>query len=242
MMKTTRTYFMFYVALVVYGNILLWASITDAFVGVVSYNQVKVKQRFIEDSSFCRYSKTKLWIKNIKDKEQVTEEVFVDKEKQQKVDLFTKSAWYMVETFGKVFGAADKNTETVTELGLPKSITETLEQLKVDNEREYFLSGNIDSLIYDEQCVFADPFVSFQGRQRFVENLKNLNSFITKYSAKPITYNVNLENNEVTTKFMVKLELNLPWKPVLAWPWGVRCVIDPKRNVIILHEESVSFV
>jgi hypothetical protein len=20
---------------------------------------------------------------------------------------------------------------------------------------------------------------------------------------------------------MVKLELNLPWKPVLAWPWGV---------------------
>ena len=39
-------------------------------------------------------------------------------------------------------------------------------------------------------------------------------------------------------QFMVKLELNLPWKPVLAWPWGVKYVIDPNTNLIVTHEES----
>jgi hypothetical protein len=83
---------------------------------------------------------------------------------------------------------------------------------------------------------FADPFVSFRGRDRFIENLENLSSVITAYSAKPLSYEADDES--VQTKFMVKLELNLPWKPVLAWPWGVRCEIDPATCLIVLHQES----
>jgi hypothetical protein len=41
-----------------------------------------------------------------------------------------------------------------------------------------------------------------------------------------------------TKKVMVKLELNLPWKPVLAWPWGVTYTIDRTTNLITKHEES----
>jgi hypothetical protein len=37
---------------------------------------------------------------------------------------------------------------------------------------------------------------------------------------------------------MVKLELNLPWKPILAWPWGVDYSIDPETFLITKHEES----
>lgn len=40
------------------------------------------------------------------------------------------------------------------------------QRLKLDNEREYFLSGQVDTLIYDPDCEFADPFVSFNGRDR----------------------------------------------------------------------------
>ena len=39
-------------------------------------------------------------------------------------------------------------------------------------------------------------------------------------------------------KVMVKLELNLPWKPVLAWPWGVKYLIDPDTFLITSHIES----
>ncbi|MEL7342754.1 MAG: hypothetical protein AAGM67_19875, partial [Bacteroidota bacterium] len=33
----------------------------------------------------------------------------------------------------------------------------------------------------------------------------------------------------VTTKQMVKLQLNLPWRPVLAWPWGVKHIFRRKE-------------
>src|SRR5210317_928292 len=39
-------------------------------------------------------------------------------------------------------------------------------------------------------------------------------------------------------QIMVKLELNLPWKPILAWPWGVQYTIDPETNLIVDHKES----
>jgi Uncharacterized conserved protein (DUF2358) len=148
----------------------------------------------------------------------------------------TKASWYAVEAFGKFFGSATKSPQDESsdsaEYSLdvpPSSVDETLARLQADNQREYFLSGQVDKLIYDPDCVFADPFVEFRGRDRFVENLENLGSFITEYSARPLAYKVN--DNIVDTKFMVKLRLNLPWKPVLAWPWGVRCEIDKESNL-----------
>ena len=158
------------------------------------------------------------------------------------IDPVTKASWYAVEVFGKVFGKKGEAKVEARSTGYstdnpPRSVKETMARIKEDNEREYFLSGQIDKLIYDEQCEFADPFVSFKGRDRFVENLENLGSFITEYSARPLSYE-ELGENAVQTKFMVKLRLNLPWKPVLAWPWGVKCDIDPETCLVVLHEES----
>ena len=101
------------------------------------------------------------------------------------VDAVTKASWYAVEAFGKFFGkkgaaqdTSDGKSATVYSTSIPpQSVKETKARLKEDNEREYFLSGTVDKLIYDEQCEFADPFVSFKGRDRFVENLENLGSF-----------------------------------------------------------------
>jgi hypothetical protein len=160
----------------------------------------------------------------------------------------TKASWFAVEAFGKLFGTKkagaqqeeDNTSSSSYSLeAAPKSLKETMARIQEDNKREYFLSGTVDKLIYDENCEFADPFVSFQGRDRFVDNLENLGSFITKYSARPLGYDVDEDGLAVTTKFMVKLELGrLPWKPVLAWPWGVRCEIDSNTNLIVLHKES----
>jgi hypothetical protein len=172
-----------------------------------------------------------------------------------------------VEKFGQVVAVAFTNQNETTmneknkpqELSMdkvnflsipPASLNETLQRIRLDNDRSYFLSGKVDTYIYDKDCVFADPFVSFRGRDRFVDNLQNLGSFITNYTAKIIQYNVevgdssftssnNKNSNQVTivkTKVMVKLELNLPWKPVLAWPWGVTYQVDP--DLITKHEES----
>lgn len=160
------------------------------------------------------------------------------------VNPVTKGAWFAVEAFGKVFGqkkdtGSDDAVAAVSTADPPQSMAETMARIKQDNQQEYFLSGQVDKLIYDPDCEFADPFVSFKGRDRFVDNLENLGSFITAYSAKPISYDEGQsEENAVITKFMVKLQLNLPWQPVLAWPWGVKCKIDPETCLIVLHEES----
>jgi hypothetical protein len=156
---------------------------------------------------------------------------------------FTKASWYAVEAFGKVFGSPVKSVDdelvTIDRSRPPSSMEETIQRLKQDNNRQYFLSGTVDELIYDEDCTFSDPFVSFQGRRRFVENLQNLGSFITQYSAKPLDYTQEDMDGSIVvqTKFMVKLELKLPWKPVLAWPWGVVCTIDRETKLIVKHQE-----
>lgn len=157
-----------------------------------------------------------------------------------------KASWYAVEQFGKLFAAQQGETNNGTSKALqeidvtkpPSSAKETLERIKLDNDRDYFLSGQVDSLIYDKDCIFADPFVSFSGRDRFVDNLSNLGSFITKYNARMLKYDVSDDGLVVDTKVMVKLELNLPWKPILAWPWGVRYDIDKDTFLVTNHKES----
>lgn len=120
-------------------------------------------------------------------------------------DPLAKGAWYAVEAFGNLFGTATKRKEDEEGANYyslnepPKSLQETLQRIKDDNDRSYFLSGEVDRLIYDEMCTFSDPFVSFEGRDRFISNLANLGSFITKYSVRPLGYEVQ-EDNFVKTK------------------------------------------
>lgn len=46
------------------------------------------------------------------------------------------------------------------------------------------LAGNMNMGIYDADCEFADPFVSFKGLKRFKQNVSNLGSFMEESSLK----------------------------------------------------------
>lgn len=159
------------------------------------------------------------------------------------MDLLTKSSWYGVELFGKVFGkgSGENDGSSASTSAPPKSLGETIQRIEMDNDQSYFLNGKMDVEIYDKDCVFADPFVSFSGRDRFKENLANLGSFITAYDARVLKYSTVFYRGPmpvIETKIMVKLQLNLPWKPILAWPWGVTYEIDPETFLVTKHQES----
>jgi hypothetical protein len=49
-------------------------------------------------------------------------------------------------------------------------------------EGEYLWSGRITPELYDEQCVFTDPTLSFDGLRTFETNLKNLDPIIERYA------------------------------------------------------------
>jgi len=149
-----------------------------------------------------------------------------DDQDDDAMNIVTKASWYGVELFGKVLGNTQKTRNTdLTQP--PQSLPETYQRIQDDNDRNYFLSGQVDKEIYAVDCIFSDPFVSFAGRDRFVDNLQNLGSFITNYTARTIKDTANKKkdqqddpqkDNTVTTKVMVKLQLKLPWQPILAWP------------------------
>ena len=116
-----------------------------------------------------------------------------------------KASWYAVESFGKLF-APNKNKSQRSEIDqtiAPSSVEETLRRIEDDNARSYFLSGEVDKLIYSENCIFSDPFVAFEGRDRFVSNLSNLGSFISDYDAKMLDYKVLDDGLTVQTKVRI---------------------------------------
>jgi hypothetical protein len=87
--------------------------------------------------------------------------------------------------------------------------------------------------------------VAFKGRQRFQDNLSNLaGGFITDSSTRVLSSSLDAGDAasgvppSYSTKLMVKLQLGLPWRPVLAWPWGVRHVFDRETRQIVQHAES----
>jgi len=120
--------------------------------------------------------------------------------KEKEIDSLAKVAWYGVEQFGNLFGKKKQGEAIPINLeSSPQSTEETLQRIQDDFDRSYFLSGEVDEKIYDEQCTFRDPFVSFQGKQRFIDNLANLGSFITRYSVRPLTFE-QVDSSLVLTK------------------------------------------
>ena len=48
-------------------------------------------------------------------------------------------------------------------------------------ENEYLWSGKITPELYDEECVFTDPTLSFSGLSTFEANLENLDPWINRF-------------------------------------------------------------
>eukprot|EP00850_Spirogloea_muscicola_P024401 SM000759S21893 [mRNA] locus=s759:266:1092:+ [translate_table: standard] len=68
--------------------------------------------------------------------------------------------------------------------------------------------------IYEDQCEFADPFVSFRGRRRFKQNVSNLGSFMEEVNLAVLDWQET--EDTITTKWRFSCTLGLPWRPILA--------------------------
>lgn len=82
--------------------------------------------------------------------------------------------WNAAEALGNARASLVGAEEEMPVGEAPNSREELVERLRADYDRNYFLTGDIDVPLYTEDCEFADPFTSFRGRQRFVQNLKQL--------------------------------------------------------------------
>jgi hypothetical protein len=102
--------------------------------------------------------------------------------------LGLKAAWVGAEVFGEIMGRGKQQADeqqpssstatAVTATGGVKTMDQVLDSIRADYAEDYFISGKGEMADYDPQCVFADPFVSFKGTERFKKNVSNLGALM----------------------------------------------------------------
>lgn len=120
--------------------------------------------------------------------------------------MLLKAVWYGAEQFGNIVGMAkggpaptptpttststptdtaastSASTSTPTPAAAPGqrrlSRAEAFAAIRADYDVTYFISGKGGMGAYAPDCVFADPFASFRGVERFKRNVGNLGALL----------------------------------------------------------------
>lgn len=145
----------------------------------------------------------------------------------------------------------------------PGDIPAVLECLRSDyEERSYFITGVLSDGIYDEECYFADPTVSFTGRELWKRNLQLLVPFLEDPSIqltglKQLNIDDTIPEGDVRVgngsveeeesgkivklraDWILKCGLKLPWRPFINVVGSTEYDLAwPDNNRIVRHVES----
>jgi hypothetical protein len=152
-----------------------------------------------------------------------------------------KAAWFASEQFGKAIGGGKSNSSaTVLEKQEENVMTtraETIDLLAKDYEKNYFIGGESEMKAYSSSCVFADPFVSFTGLDRFKQNVGNLGTSLRDVECKVLkTVDNGVGGVIFYWKFSAVVDA-LPWRPKLAASGNTTHVLDD-ANKVVKHIEA----
>ena len=80
-------------------------------------------------------------------------------------------------------------------------------------------AGDIDPNLYDEQCTFTDPTLSFTGLATFQRNLAALQPILGTLVKSPTVelYTCELDEpaKQLRATWRMRADLALPWKPAI---------------------------
>lgn len=167
---------------------------------------------------------------------------------EKKTRVNEQAAWIVTERLrnliGRVMGSS--SAHEIHELEKKKMTREEVVLAIREDVQEltYFVTGDFSAPnIYSDDCEFIDDFASFRGFTRFRDNLRTLALLTEKYDVKILSLEASPDETRVLTRAFVRLNLSLPWKPVLAWVWTVEHTIarvddDDTNYTIVKHAES----
>eukprot|EP01041_Mallomonas_annulata_P011898 gene11898-24928_t len=111
---------------------------------------------------------------------------------------------------------------------------EMLNGIRADFERGYLFSGEINSELYDEECRFTDPTISFTGLTTFENNIKSLQPLLENYirDSMVILYAIALNETScnIKAKWRMSANLKLPWKPKIELTGQTTFTYNPGCN------------
>lgn len=150
-----------------------------------------------------------------------------------------KAAWYGSEQLGNLLGLMNGKpmSEPVKRMSAERMTREDVNaSIRADYEQKYFISGKGDMIAYKDDCVFADPFVSYKGVARFKRNISNLGDLMENVRLQ--VYDVQATEYEIRTKWKFSCILDLPWRPKLAAAGSTVHVLDEETNKVVKHIED----
>ena len=141
-----------------------------------------------------------------------------------------KAAWLASEQFGKVTGkkGGEEIASTSPSEEEPMTREEIIDALEKDYEKNYFIGGESEMKAYSSECVFADPFVSFTGLDRFKQNVGNLGTSLKDVECKVLKM---VDNGDDGVKFYWQFSAvveALPWRPKLAASGNTTHILEQK--------------
>jgi len=134
--------------------------------------------------------------------------------------------------------------EADSELRPPLTPSELLEGVRDDYvARKYLWTGDIDPNLYDSDCVFTDPTLSFKGLSTFQRNIANLKPLLDALVRDPVVdlYSISstVDETQIKATWRMKGEIALPWAPVIDLTGSTVFTYDPlKGNRITEYTES----
>lgn len=114
--------------------------------------------------------------------------------------------------------------------------------LRADFDNAYLFTGSITPELYDEECVFTDPTLSFKGLGTFQRNLAALgpilDTLIGERTVDLYSTTVDLDTSCVWAEWRMRGDIRLPWRPVLDLRGRTRYTFDPARKGrIVAYDE-----
>jgi len=113
-------------------------------------------------------------------------------------------------------------------------------------DRAYFITGVLSDGIYDDNCYFADPTISFTGRELWKRNLQLLIPFLLHPSIDLLGLEQIPSGGEgegrgsvIRAQWILKTWLRLPWRPFIEVEGETEYELGmPGNNQVIRHVES----
>jgi hypothetical protein len=94
---------------------------------------------------------------------------------------------------------------------------ELFSRIREDFRRGYLFSGDIDPEIYEENCVFTDPTLTFSGLTTFLRNIQSLQPVLNYFLRDRLVVLYSLKNcrssNSIEAKWRMSGDIALPWNP-----------------------------
>ncbi|KAJ7571031.1 hypothetical protein O6H91_01G146000 [Diphasiastrum complanatum] len=156
--------------------------------------------------------------------------------------LLVKLAWYATEAFGNAVsalrpkeGAAASEEEQHEDRGGPVAREVAVQAIRRDFETSYFVTGDMSMNIYELDCEFVDPFVSFKGLKRFKTNVSNLGSFMEESNLKVLDWQE--DEDKIYARWRFNCVLALPWRPILAATGSTQYYFNKLSGKIYRHVE-----